>query len=276
MLHKPSILCLSGLDPTGGAGIQADIETLFSLGCHCLPVITSLTVQNTENVLSTSPVSPDLLAMQLNTLVSDMRIDAVKIGLIDSLEALAQIAAFVENLKQTCPDLPVVADPVLKAGGGFDFSTETLIREYRLRIIPWCTVITPNTHELLLLCPETESLDDAARILCDTNCHHVLLTGTHADTPEVVNRLYSRGRIADIPEIHSRVLSWAWPRLPGSYHGSGCTLASALAGGLANGLGVTEAAVAAQEFTWQSLQHAHQPGVGQLLPNRKFRPASLE
>lgn len=272
MPHKPSVLCLSGLDPSGGAGIQADIETLFSLGCHCMPVITSLTVQNTDNVLSTTPVSADLLASQLDALLADMRIDAVKIGLIDNVDVLHQIAIFLDRLRKLSPGLPVVADPVLKAGGGFNFSTDALINEYRLHIIPLCTVITPNTHELALLCPDAESPDDAARNLCNSGCHHVLLTGTHADTPDVVNRLYSQRHNAGIPEIESRVLSWSWPRLPGSYHGSGCTFASALAASLANGHGMTEAAVAAQEFTWHALQQAHKPGAGQLLPDRRLKP----
>jgi len=273
MSHIPTVLCLSGLDPTGGAGIQADIETLFSLGCHCLPVITSLTVQNTKNVLSTAPVSAGLLLSQLTALKEDVRIDAVKIGLIDSPEVLAQIAGFLEKLRQASPDVPVVADPVLKAGGGFAFSTDALIHEYRQRILPLCTVITPNTLELSLLCPEAKTLDEAARDLCkNSGCSHVLLTGTHADTSEVVNRLYSRETFSRIPEIESRVISWAWPRLSDSYHGSGCTLASAVAGCLAKGFGMSEAALAAQEFTWQSLLHAHKPGEGQLLPNRGFNP----
>lgn len=268
MHHKPTVLCLSGLDPTGGAGIQADIETLASLGCHCLPVVTSLTVQNTANVLSTAPVSATLLDSQLMALQQDIRIDAVKIGLIDSLDVVVRVGKFLNNLRKMQPDILIIADPVLKAGGGFAFSTEALILEYRQRIIPLCTVITPNTDELTLLCPQAGSPEDAARLLCSNGCKHVLVTGTHADTSDVVNRLYGQSAGSDTPQIEWRVVSWSWPRLPGSFHGSGCTMASALAGNLANGLHMPEAAFAAQEFTWQSLQLAHKPGKGQFLPNR--------
>lgn len=268
MHHKPTVLCLSGLDPTGGAGIQADIETLAFLGCHCLPVVTSLTVQNTANVLSSAPVSTALLDSQLTTLQQDIRIDAVKIGLIDSIDILVLIEKLLNGLRKTQPDILLIADPVHKAGGGFAFSTEGLIREYRQRIIPLCTVITPNTDELALLCPQAASPEDAARLLCSSGCKHVLLTGTHADTSDVVNRLYGQRAVSDTPETEWHVVSWSWPRLPGSYHGSGCTMASALAGNLAKGLDMPTAAFAAQEFTWQSLQHAHRPGKGQFLPNR--------
>ncbi|MEX2334712.1 MAG: hydroxymethylpyrimidine/phosphomethylpyrimidine kinase [Pseudohongiella sp.] len=252
---KPAVLCLSGLDPTGGAGIQADIETLFANGCHCLPVVTSLTVQDTRNVIRTQAVSADTLRRQIDAILADIPVLAIKIGLIDSLEVLALIAEVITDQ----PSIPVVADPVLKAGGGFSFSGEALVEAYRRLIIPGVTVLTPNTDELKTLSPGFASPELAAAALMDSGCQHVLLTGTHADTRDVTNTLFGRGTP---PE------SWSWPRLPGSYHGSGCTLAAALAAGLAKGYPIPRAAVSAQTFTWQALQRGWSAGQGQILPDR--------
>jgi hydroxymethylpyrimidine/phosphomethylpyrimidine kinase len=256
MPGKPAVLCLSGLDPTGGAGIQADIEALFANGCHCLPVITSLTVQDTHNVSRTQPVAADLLRAQLDTVFADMPVHAIKVGLIDSLDTIKLISEVMTNH----PALPVVADPVLKAGGGFNFSTEDLIDAYRRLIIPRVTVLTPNTDELRALCPAHEDDAVAVAALMQLGCQHILVTGTHAQTRDVVNTLYHQNAAAEC---------WTWPRLPGSYHGSGCTLASALAAGLAQALPLTQAASNAQTFTWQALQRGWLAGRGQALPDRR-------
>lgn len=253
---KPTVLCLSGLDPTGGAGIQADIETLFACGCHCLPVITSLTAQDTANVSRTQAVATDMLRAQIDALFADIQVHAIKIGLIDSIDTLDLIAEVMTDH----PTIPVVADPVLKAGGGFQFSGDDLVAAYCSRIIPRVTVLTPNTDELNALSHAGADHATAAAALLDTGCRHLLLTGTHAQTSDVVNILYHH---------HAPAESWAWPRLPGSYHGSGCTLASALAAGLAQGMSVSRAAANAQDFTWQALQRGWQAGRGQALPDRR-------
>lgn len=253
------MLCLSGLDPTGGAGIQADIETLFALGCHCLPVITSLTVQDTGNVSRTQAVASDLLQAQLDVLFADVPVRAIKIGLIDSIDTLELIAEVMTDY----PEIPVVADPVLKAGGGFTFSGDDLIAAYRRLVLPRVTVLTPNTDELSMLSPIEADHGAAASALMALGCRHVLVTGTHARTEDVINTLFSQDRPAE---------SWHWPRLPGTYHGSGCTLASALTAGLAQGLPVSRAATNAQSFTWHALQQGWQAGHGQTLPDR--RPGS--
>ena len=252
---KPTVLCLSGLDPTGGAGLQADIETLFACGCHCLPVATSLTVQDTANVTRTQTVATDLLRAQIDTLFADIKVHAIKIGLIDSLDTLSLVAEVMADY----PDIPVVADPVLKAGGGFRFSGEDLLTAYRRFIVPRVTVLTPNTEELSALSRVSADHASAASALLALGCQHILVTGTHARTPDVVNTLYHHNAP---PE------SWTWPRLAGSYHGSGCTLASALAAGLAQGKSVSDACANAQAFTWQALQRGWRAGLGQALPDR--------
>lgn len=256
---KPLVVCFSGLDPTGGAGIQADIETLQTLGCHTLPVISSLTVQTTLNVLETSSCDPGLIRRQFDALMeSQLEIAAIKLGLIDNPDVMACISEIIRQHHT----IPVIADPVLKAGGGFEFSGHTLVQQYRDLILPYCNVLTPNTLELFRLSPHSDSDLTAMRDLCSTGCEYILLTGTHRNSDQVINRLYSQ----NTPTADQQ---WSWPRLPGEYHGSGCTLASALAAGLAKGMSYTAAAESAQQFTWQSLKNALKVGNGQYLPDRR-------
>jgi hydroxymethylpyrimidine/phosphomethylpyrimidine kinase len=266
MQHKPLIICLSGLDPTGGAGIQADIETLFHAGCHCLPVVTTLTVQDTTNVFSSTPTDPELIGQQVRVLIQDLKVDAIKIGLLDNLVFLPVLAELLAEVRHKNPGIPVIADPILRAGGGFDFSSEKIVAAYRDLIVPLCTVLTPNTEELLSLCPGADNPYSAAARLLHTGCQHILLTGTHAASPDVINTLYSLP--ADSAQTQLIRRDWTWPRLPGSFHGSGCTLAAAVAANLALGLGIEDAADTAQTYTWQTLDKAVQPGAGQYLPNR--------
>ena len=226
--NKPTVLCFSGLDPTGAAGIQADIETLFSIGCHCAPVITALTAQNTQNVIAVEATEPSLLVQQARAVLED---------------------------------IPVVLDPVISAGGGYEFGGDEIIEAMRSLLIPLTMVLTPNTEELSRLAPTADTLDACANELLDTGCQHILLTGTHAQTPDVVNKLYAP---------HQGITVFNWPRLENNYHGSGCTLAAAIAGYLAHKLTLPDAIQQAQRFTWEALSHGTRMGFGQHTPNRSF------
>ncbi len=254
---RPVVLCLSGLDPSGGAGIQADIEALFSAGCHCAPVITALTVQDSRNVIESQACDPALIVRQARAVLEDLPVKAVKLGLAGSVGMLEVI----HTLLRDYPQLPVIADPVLKASGGHDFGSKGLIEAYRNLILPLATVITPNSEELDQLANTSDSNDAAASELLDTGCRHVLLTGTHLNEEQVINRLYTQ---------HSPVKRYTWPRLPEVYHGSGCTLAASLAGFLAHGVTVHEAVLQAQQYTWNALDNADRPGLGQFMPNRAW------
>jgi hydroxymethylpyrimidine/phosphomethylpyrimidine kinase len=250
----PVVLCFSGHDPSGGAGIQADIETLHRLGCHACTVITALTVQDSTNVRAVLPQSAQRLVEQAEAVMADMPIAAVKIGLLGSAELAAAVAGLVRRLGP----VPLVLDPVLAAGGGTELAGEELIHRIRSDLLPFTTVLTPNSPEARRLAGDT-ALDRCAAILLDAGCRHVLITGTHEDDDApVTNRLYGSGGTA----------SWRWPRLPHSYHGSGCTLASALAGHLALGRSVQQAAFGAQAFTWNALVAGRALGRGQHLPAR--------
>ncbi len=259
----PIVLAFSASDPSGGAGVQADLLTLASLGCHPLSVITAITVQDTVGVEEVMPLDAEWIADQARCVLEDMPVSVFKIGLLGSVEIIAAIAEVVSDY----PEVPLVLDPVLASGRGDELATEEIIAAMRELLIPQTTVLTPNSMEARRLAQEEAdesdypSLDESARRLLDLGTEFVLITGTHENTPEVVNTLYAREGV---------VRSDAWQRLPGSYHGSGCTLAAAIAATLANGLDIPEAVRDAQEYTWQALSAGYRPGMGQHIPDRLF------
>ncbi len=254
--NTPQVLVLAGHDPSGGAGIQADIEALASQGCRALPVITGLTVQNTARFEELVPVEAELFKRQLTCLLDDMPVTACKIGMVGD----ATIAQVIHDILTELPDLPVILDPVLASGTGTDVGGDTVISAINDLLLPHCLICTPNSVEARRL-TGCEDLDDAAAKLISSGCEYVLLTGTHEDTDTVVNSLYGSEGLIDRFEV---------PRLPGEYHGSGCTLASALAGLIAQGVSVETAVIEALRYTMESLEHALAVGQGQLIPDRLF------
>jgi hydroxymethylpyrimidine/phosphomethylpyrimidine kinase len=263
----PIVLTFAGSDPTGGAGLQADILTLASLGCHPLSVVTAITVQDTAGVEAILPIEADWVADQARALLEDMPVAAFKIGMIGSLETITAIAEIIADY----PDIPLVFDPVLASGRGDALVDEEMIEALSNLLLPQTTVLTPNSLEARRLVQKSEEeQDDAqqspdlascAHQLIDTGCEYVLITGTHEDTAQVVNTLYGS---------HGVVRTDRWERLPGSYHGSGCTLAAAIAAHLAHGIDLPEAIAGAQEYTWQTLATGFRPGMGQFIPDRLF------
>jgi hydroxymethylpyrimidine/phosphomethylpyrimidine kinase len=254
---KPSVMCFSGLDPTGGAGIQADIETLFSIGCHCTPVITALTVQTTRNAASIHATESTLLVQQARAVLEDIPIACFKVGLLGSVASVEVLYTLFKDY----PNIPLVLDPIAVAGGGFEFAGREVSDAIRNLLLPITTVLTPNTDEIRLFAPNADSVDACANEILETGCKHILLTGTHASSEDVINKLYTS---------HQGSSSYSWPRLDASYHGSGCTLAAAIAGYLAHQSSVQDAVQQAQRFTWESLKHGSRIGLGQHLPNRSF------
>ncbi len=253
----PVVLTLAGNDPSGGAGIQADIEAIASMGCHAAPVLTVLTVQDTRNIKAMIPLSPGLVAAQARAVLEDMPVAAIKIGLLGSVA----IAEVIHTLLLDYPAIPVVLDPVLAAGGGTVLATESLIDALRILLAPLVTVLTPNSLEARRLAPTADTLDACAMALLDLGCKFVLIKGAHEDSPQVINSLYSNYRLLE---------AFTWERLPGEYHGSGCTLAAALAALLAQGQEYLSAVRQAQQYTWESLRHAYRIGRGQAIPHRLF------
>jgi hydroxymethylpyrimidine/phosphomethylpyrimidine kinase len=257
----PLVLTFAASDPSGGAGLQADLLTLASMGCHPLSVVTALTVQDSLGVEGVLPIDSDWVADQARCLLEDMPVDAFKIGVLGSVENIAAIAEIVSDY----PDVPLILDPVLASGRGDELASEEMTRALRELLLPQTTILTPNSHEVRRLAEadddDERTLEQCAMRLIETGCEFVLVTGTHEATPQVVNTLYGKNGV---------VRTDTWPRLPGSYHGSGCTLASAIAAMLANGLDLPEAVREAQEYTWQALAKAYRPGMGQFIPDRLF------
>jgi hydroxymethylpyrimidine/phosphomethylpyrimidine kinase len=257
----PIVLTFAATDPSGGAGLQADIVTLASMGCHPLSVVTGVTVQDTVGVTGFLTLDPEWVADQARTLLEDMPVDAFKIGVLGSADVVTAIAEILSDY----PDVPVVLDPVLASGRGDELATEQTLSAMRELLLPQATIVTPNVMEARRLVDadedESPSLAACAAKIVELGAEYVLVTGTHEATPQVVNTLFGKEGVVRVDR---------WTRLPGSYHGSGCTLASAIAALLANGLDLADAVREAQDYTWNALKKAYRPGMGQFLPDRLF------
>jgi hydroxymethylpyrimidine/phosphomethylpyrimidine kinase len=256
LTNRPAVLSFSGHDPSGGAGIQADIETIASHQCHSLSVITALTEQDTQNVIKLIPQNPDNIASQALTILADIPVKAFKIGLLGHPDTVHAVHSIIKQH----PNIPVVFDPVLAAGGGTDLSDDSLINAINELLLSYTTVLTPNSDEARRL-TGLHNLKECGLSLLQKGCAYVLITGTHETTPEVSNQLFHNGQCIE---------TYTWNRLPYSYHGSGCTLAASIAALLAQGLDIIAAVTEAQEFTWNALNSGYQPGKGQHIPNRMF------
>lgn len=246
----PTVLVFAGVDPSGGAGIAADIVAIAAQGAHALPVVTALTVQDNDRVFGVQPVAPELLRRQALALTDKIAIDAVKIGIPGSAANAAVIAQLIAQLRLARPSLPVVLDPVLASGHGDVLSRDDAVLALA-PLLPVTTVIVPNGPEALALGGEAN--------LRAQGCGHVLVTGGHGEGETIINRWFD----ADDEERE-----WRWPRLPGEFHGSGCTLASAIAARLAQGVPMQVALDGAQSYCHAALAGAYAIAPGQLMPQR--------
>lgn len=252
-LSRIHVLCCSGHDPTGGAGIQADIEAVAAREAHTLALITALTVQDTCNVTASEAVAPELLQRQIDCLLEDCPVSAIKIGLLGSAEQLPVIAALLERCR-----VPVVMDPILRAGGGKDLPAAKFRDAVIGQLFPRCTLLTPNAAEARCWTGEMD-LDAAGRALLSWGAQNVLITGGDEADAVVFNRWYRHGGIVRVFEM---------PRLPGSYHGAGCSLAATIAARLALGQPMEDALERSQKDVHRMLQAARTVGRGRALPRR--------
>ncbi len=251
----PIVLCFSGHDPTGGAGLHADIEAIAAAGGHAAGAITCLTVQDTHDVQQLHPVDPKLFRQQAEAVLDDLPVAVIKIGLIGNAGICREIASLIRQRQ----DIPVVLDPVLAAGGGAKLAGADLLGSIRLDLMPHIFLATPNSEEARRISGK-ERLPDAASEMLSMGCRNILITGTHEEGAKVINALYCDS----IEERHPL----EWPRLPDNYHGSGCTLSAAIAVRIALGQPIIQAVTEAQEYTWRTLSQAYSFGGGQSLPNR--------
>ena len=252
---RPVVLCLSGHDPSGGAGLQADIEALIAQGCHAAPTVTALTVQDTVDVQDFRVLDRDWVLAQARAVIKDMPVKAVKLGMLGSVEMVETVLILMAEL----PGVPLVCDPVLRAGGGGALGKDEVGYAMRERLFKVSAIATPNLPEARILAELPNGTPDECAAKLKPFIKNLLITGGHGDEADVVNRLY----LAD-----GRVQTFSCARLPGSYHGSGCTLASTLAGRLAHGQDLVGAVEWALDYTWRTLRDAEAPGHGQYIPRR--------
>lgn len=251
---RPVTLCFSGLDPSGGAGLQADIEAIASLGGHAAVVCTALTVQDSQQVYDFALVDTALLIAQAKAVLADFQVASIKIGMLGSRAVVGAIFALLAEH----PHIPVVLDPVLSANAGGNLAHDDL-RDALLAVLPQTAAITPNSLELRRL---AGCDNDAAAIakLSASGAQAIWVTGGHEPGDQIVNRLYVHGELA---------LTTQQARLHGEFHGSGCTLAATLAAAMARGMTLTDAVPWTEHYVRHALEHADRPrSTGQFIPNR--------
>ncbi len=258
MQTRSCVLVFSGLDPSGGAGLQADIQAIMALGSHPLPLVTVLTVQDNDRVFGLHPVSPLILQQQAQVLMDKTQIAAIKIGIVGTLANAEVIADCIGQLRAKQGDVPVILDPVLASGHGDALALENAI-QVLTPLLPLATVITPNLPEAMALCGNNLPLEKQAQSLLDQGCQNVLIKGGHGSGAGVENHWFNQ---------NGMTRSWRWSRLPGTFHGSGCTLASAIAALLAQGYTMEAAMQSAQAYCQQALNSAFMIADGQAIPNR--------
>jgi hydroxymethylpyrimidine/phosphomethylpyrimidine kinase len=256
MYMRPTVLCFSGLDPSGGAGLQADIEAIGQSGAHAAIACTALTIQNSQQVFGFEATSKELLLAQAHAVVGDLPIQCVKSGMLGTTDNIAALAEFLREH----PEYRYVLDPVLVANSGGSLGDQATLVKAFVELIPLATIITPNTVELRALTGE-QDLEAATQKLFAMGAKAVLVKGGHEDTADYIrNALYIDGEF--VAESHC-------PRLAGEYHGSGCSLASFIAGRLAMGDELKIAVQHAETWLFGVLKQAETPVPnGQKIPKR--------
>jgi hydroxymethylpyrimidine/phosphomethylpyrimidine kinase len=246
------VLIVAGSDSGGGAGIQADIKSVTMLGAFAMTAITALTAQNTEGVHGVLPIDPVFIRRQMEVVLDDLGADAIKTGMLHDAPVIETVAAVLD---ERAPHVPLVLDPVMVAKGGAPLIQTEAIETLKRRLAPRAAILTPNLPEAEILCgrkiEDLAAMREAARALLDLGCRAVLLKGGHlpGDT------------VHDLLATASGIREWQSKRIDSRHtHGTGCTLASAIAAGLAQGM-ATEAAVArARDYVQRAIASA--PGFG--------------
>jgi hydroxymethylpyrimidine/phosphomethylpyrimidine kinase len=252
--RTPIALTIAGSDSSGGAGIQADLKTFSAFGVYGASALTALTAQNTRGVAAVEPVAARFVVAQIDAVLADLEVGAIKTGMLANAEIVAAVAG---RLSATA-GLPLVVDPVMVATSGDVLLTDDAIEAVKRQLIPLATLITPNLPEAARLLGAKQAADDAqaidqARALLALGCGAVLLKGGHGTGEAAVDILCD-------PAGTERL---ARPRIATPHtHGTGCTLSAAIAALLAQGVALREAVVRAKDFVWQALEAGRALGVG--------------
>lgn len=247
------VLTIAGSDSCGGAGIQADLKAFAAAGVHGASVISSITAQNTLGVFAIGTVTEDVLLAQLDAVLEDLPVRAIKTGMLPSQRGIELIAA---RLAHCTPRIPLVVDPVLVATSGFELSGQPAMRTLQRELFPLATVITPNLDEASALTGLTvnslEDMEAAGQVLLDQGCQAVLMKGGHL----------ASGTIADLLIRRNGVKRFSHAAQAGSYHGTGCTLSASIAARLARGESLESAASGAIEFVQECIRLSRSPERG--------------
>ncbi len=251
MSSTARVLIIAGSDSGGGAGIQADIKTVTMLGGHAMTAVTAITAQNTTGVTAVHPVPAEIILAQIDAVVSDLGVDAVKIGMIGSAFAAAQVAARLDRLKAEQPGVPIVFDPVMVASSGAALADEATVAAFG-KLMDVATIATPNLPELKQLTSEEDPVAAALALVGQHGCA-VLIKGGHDEGDALADALIEEDNMT----------SWQGQRIDTtSTHGTGCTLASAMAFFLAGGATLADAVARAREFVRVALHDAPELGQG--------------
>jgi len=246
------VLVIAGSDSGGGAGIQADIKTISMLDAYAATAITALTAQNTEGVFGVLPISPEFIRQQIEVVLDDIGADVIKTGM---LHDAAVIEAIVAVIQDRAAAVPVVVDPVMAAKGGARLIEPEAIDALKRLLITRAEIVTPNLPEAEILCGgtigEVAEMRTAGETLLGLGCRAALVKGGHLPG----------GTVSDVLVTAGGARVWESPRIATRHtHGTGCTLASAIAAGLAQGLGLEGAVDRARNYVQRAIARA--PGLG--------------
>lgn len=250
----PTVLTIAGTDPSGGAGIQADLKTFSALGCYGMSVITALVAQNTTGVRGIHNVPAQFVEQQLDAVMEDICPDAIKIGMVHTSQLVEVIAATLKKY----PDIPVVFDPVMVATSGDKLIEDTTIEVIVSQLFPLVTLITPNMDEASLLAnmpiENVSQMQQAGEVISATGCKALLMKGGHLQTEQLTSILMDRNGIVNT-YVSDKVDT-------NNVHGSGCTLSSAIASYLARGEELQNAVALAQEYINGAIYHGRDVLIG--------------
>ncbi|HEV7860915.1 MAG TPA: bifunctional hydroxymethylpyrimidine kinase/phosphomethylpyrimidine kinase [Pyrinomonadaceae bacterium] len=262
----PVALTIAGLDPSGGAGIIADIKTFTAFGCFANAVVTSLTFQNTTGVYGAEHQSADAVRAQVLPLVQDFRIACVKTGMLPTREMIFEVARLFREMELPAP----VVDPVVRSTSGYDLIDDDALASLREELLPLARVLTPNIPEAERLTglrvSDEEGMRRAAQRLREMGARAVLIKGGHlasqgADKREAEANSNSTSSVPDLLDEDGRITIFRGERIKtNSTHGTGCTLSAAIAACLGRGLSLQDSIGHAKRFVTEALRHA--PGLG--------------
>ncbi len=252
-------LTVAGSDSIGGAGVQADVKAMSVVGVHAASVITAVTAQNTCGVDGIFPIPEEFIKAQLEAVLKDCDIKAVKTGMLYSAEIVGTVADILED-----HEMPLIVDPVMISGTGASLSDEGYASALKKKLLPMCELVTPNKHEAEVLAKMKIKTRDDLMLACELigkQGSSVLMKGGHFNTPTVVDYLY----------LSSEFTKMEYPRLRKAGHGSGCALSSFITANMAKGLDIVNAVLKSRELIQESIATQYAIGKGDVVVNTMVR-----